>query len=122
VYFQLKFFRSIFALIAPQKPEINTTMSKRKTHPHKSDTDNPVWTAEDLAKARPANEVLTQLFSPERTQSLLTPRGRPRADVTKVRVGLRLSPEVLAHFKASGDGWQTRIDAALRQFIEKNPT
>jgi uncharacterized protein (DUF4415 family) len=40
--------------------------------------------------------------------------------VTKVRVGIPLSPEVIAHFKASGDGWQTRIDAVLRQFIEKN--
>lgn len=96
-------------------------MSKRKTHTHKPDTDNPAWTAEDLSKARPASEVLTQLFSPDRAQSLLTPRGRPRADVTKVRVGIRLSPEVIAHFKASGDGWQTRIDAALRQFIERNP-
>jgi uncharacterized protein (DUF4415 family) len=37
-----------------------------------------------------------------------------------MRGGIRLSPEVMAHFKASGDGWQTRIDAALRQFIEKN--
>jgi uncharacterized protein (DUF4415 family) len=52
---------------------------------------------------------------------LLTPRGRPKADATKVRVGIRLPAEVIAHFKASGDGWQTRIDAALRQFIERNP-
>lgn len=96
-------------------------MSKPKTHPQKPDTDNPAWTAEDLAEARPASEVLTQLFSPDRAQSLLSPRDRPRADVAKVRVGIRLSPEVMAHFKASGDGWQTRIDAALRQFIEKNP-
>jgi uncharacterized protein (DUF4415 family) len=51
---------------------------------------------------------------------LLTPRGRPKADVTKVRVGIRLPAEVIAHFKASGDGWQTRLDATLRQFIEKN--
>jgi uncharacterized protein (DUF4415 family) len=96
-------------------------VSKHKTHPQKPDTDNPAWTAEDLAKARPASDVLKQLFSPERVQSFLTSRGRPKADVTKVRVGIRLSPEVIAHFKASGDGWQTRIDAALRQFIEKNP-
>ncbi len=96
-------------------------MSKHKTHPQKPDTDNPAWTAEDLAKARSASEVLSQLFNPERTHSLLTTRGRPKADLTKVRVGIRLSPEVIAHFKASGDGWQTRIDAALRQFIEKNP-
>ena len=96
-------------------------MSKRKIQSLTPDNDNPVWTAEDLVKARPASEVLSQLFSPERTQSLLTPRGRPKAEVTKVRVGIRLSPEVIAHFKASGDGWQTRIDAALRQFIAENP-
>ena len=96
-------------------------MSKRKTQPHKPDTDNPVWTAEDVAKAKPAGEVLTQLFSPKRAQSLLTPRGGPKADVTKVRVGIRLSPQVIAHFKASGNGWQTRIDAALRQFIAEHP-
>ncbi|PVE07735.1 hypothetical protein B472_07610 [Limnohabitans sp. Rim28] len=96
-------------------------MSKRKTQSHTPDTDNPAWTVEDLAKARPAGEVLGQLFSPERTQSLLTPRGRPKAEITKVRVGMRLSPEVIAHFKASGDGWQTRIDAALRQFIAEHP-
>ncbi|MFN5097387.1 MAG: BrnA antitoxin family protein [Limnohabitans sp.] len=96
-------------------------MSKRKTQPQTPDTDNPAWTAEDLVQARPASEVLSQLFSPERAQSLLTPRGRPKADVTKVRVGIRLSPEVIAHFKASGNGWQTRIDAALRQFIAEHP-
>jgi uncharacterized protein (DUF4415 family) len=96
-------------------------MSKRKTQPHTPDTDNPAWTVEDLAQARPAVEVLGQLFSPDRVQSLLTPRGRPKAEVTKVRVGIRLSPEVIAHFKASGDGWQTRIDAALRQFMAEHP-
>jgi uncharacterized protein (DUF4415 family) len=96
-------------------------MSKRKIQPHTADIENPAWTTDDMAKAKPASEVLTGLFSPERVQSLLTPRGRPKADVTKVRVGIRLSPEVLDHFKASGDGWQTRIDAALRQFIAEHP-
>ena len=96
-------------------------MSKRKIQPHTQDTDNPAWTAEDFAKARPASEVLAGLFSSERSQALLAKRGRPKADVTKVRVGIRLSPEVIDHFKASGDGWQTRIDAALRQFIAEHP-
>ena len=46
---------------------------------------------------------------------------KPKADVTMVRVGIRPSPEVLDHFKASGDDWQTRIDAALRQYISEHP-
>ncbi len=48
-------------------------------------------------------------------------RGRPKSDLTKVPVSIRLSPDVLAHFKAGGPGWQTRIDAALRQVATKAP-
>ena len=96
-------------------------MSKRKIQPHTHDSDNPTWTAEDFAQARPAKEVLPTVFSQARTKALLKPRGRPKAEVTKVRVGIRLSEEVLAHFKASGSGWQTRIDLALRQFIAEHP-
>ena len=97
-------------------------MSKRKIQPQSPDTDNPAWTAQDFAQARPAHEVLPSLFSQVRTQALLAPRGRPKADTTKVRVGIRLSSEVIDHFKASGNGWQTRIDAALRQFINEHPS
>jgi uncharacterized protein (DUF4415 family) len=42
-------------------------------------------------------------------------RGRPKAAVTKQAVNLRLSRDVLEHFKAGGAGWQTRIDQALRK-------
>ena len=96
-------------------------MSKRKIQPARTDTENPVWQVEDFAQARPAQEVLPSLFSPARSQALLTPRGRPKADATKVRVGIRLSPAVVEHFKASGSGWQTRIDTALQQFIAEHP-
>lgn len=96
-------------------------MSKRKIQPDTPDTDNPEWSAEDMAQARPAHELLPSLFGAARTEALLTSRGRPKAEVTKVRVGIRLSPEVLEHFKSSGSGWQTRIDAVLRQFIAEHP-
>lgn len=45
------------------------------------------------------------------------PRGRPpkAAGERKEKVTLRLSPDVLAHFRAKGAGWQTRIDEALRK-------
>jgi len=41
--------------------------------------------------------------------------GRPKKANAKVSVHLRLSPEVIAHFRARGPGWQTRIDEALRR-------
>ncbi len=39
----------------------------------------------------------------------------------KVRITLRIEAEALARWRASGEGWQTRIDAALRQFIQEHP-
>jgi uncharacterized protein (DUF4415 family) len=43
------------------------------------------------------------------------PRGRPKADVTKDSISLRLDRDVIAHFRRSGRGWQSRINAALRK-------
>lgn len=56
---------------------------------------------------------------PALLQSKLTSlRGRPKAAVTKERISIRLSPEVVEKFRASGDGWQTRIDTALKEWLE----
>jgi uncharacterized protein (DUF4415 family) len=41
--------------------------------------------------------------------------GRPRKAAPKEAVSLRLDPDVLEHFRASGPGWQSRINAALRK-------
>jgi uncharacterized protein (DUF4415 family) len=92
-------------------------MSKRKIRPETPDAGNPAWTGEDFARARPASEVLPALLGDARAADLLAPRGRPKAEVTKIRVGIRLSPQVIEHFKAGGSGWQTRIDQALRDLI-----
>ena len=45
----------------------------------------------------------------------LTKRGRPKKLDAKKSVHLRLSPDVLEWFRATGPGWQTRIDEALRK-------
>jgi uncharacterized protein (DUF4415 family) len=44
-------------------------------------------------------------------------RGRPLGSGTKTQVTLRLDVEVLEKFKASGDGWQTRINDALKSWV-----
>lgn len=41
-------------------------------------------------------------------------RGRPKAAITKEPVKLRLDADVLAALRATGDGWQTRINETLR--------
>jgi uncharacterized protein (DUF4415 family) len=42
-------------------------------------------------------------------------RGRPPAENPKLAVSLRLDPDVIAHFKQAGPGWQSRINAVLRK-------
>ena len=92
----------------------------KKPNPELIDEDNPEWTAEDISRARPASEVLPELFGNKLAQDMLKPRGRPRAAHPKERINIRLSHEVIEHFKFSGEGWQTRIDAALRDYISEH--
>jgi uncharacterized protein (DUF4415 family) len=49
------------------------------------------------------------------------PRGRPRSANPKEHVNLRLDPDVLAHFRSGGPGWQSRINAALRKAAKLQP-
>ena len=47
--------------------------------------------------------------------------GRPKAETTKVPIAIRLSPDVVDYFKATGTGWQSRIDAALHEWMSGHP-
>lgn len=47
-------------------------------------------------------------------------RGRPKADSKKVLLSVRYSPEVVAFFKSTGAGWQSRMDAALRDYVARH--
>jgi len=74
------------------------------------DKDNPEWTKKDFDKARPPQEVL----SPEILAAFPKTRGLQKAQ-KKVPVSIRLSPDVVEHFKSTGPGWQGRIDEALKK-------
>jgi uncharacterized protein (DUF4415 family) len=43
------------------------------------------------------------------------PIGRPKKTAPKEAVNIRLDPDVVAHFRAGGPGWQSRINAVLRK-------
>jgi uncharacterized protein (DUF4415 family) len=77
----------------------------------------PELTEEMLARARPASEV----HGPERAEKMK--RGRPpkAAHERKQQITLRLSPDVIAALRASGEGWQTRVDEALRCMFVAEP-
>lgn len=72
-------------------------------------SNNLEWTEEDFAQAKPFGEVFPELAA--KMRSMRGPQKKP----TKVSTTIRLSPEVIAHFKAGGEGWQARIDAALKE-------
>lgn len=81
------------------------------------DDDNPEWTEEDFARARPASQVLP----PHIAASLVRKRGRPALslEARKRNVSLRLSPEVVDELRASGPGWQTRAEEMLREGLRR---
>ncbi len=95
---------------------------KRKLNPELIDKENPEWTDEDFNRAQPAAEVLPDLFGPQVAAEMLKPRGRPIAAMAKIHVNIRLDADVLETFRATGPGWQTRINKVLRDWVkEKEP-
>jgi uncharacterized protein (DUF4415 family) len=84
------------------------------------DAEIPELTVEDFRRMRPAREVLPKLIGAKAAAELLRPRGRPRKEIPKAQVTLRLDAEVLNHFKSGGAGWQTRINAALKRAVAKS--
>ena len=47
-------------------------------------------------------------------------RGRPKSENKKLLVSVRYSPEVVAYFKSTGEGWQSRMDGVLRQYVTRH--
>ena len=75
-------------------------------------SDSPELTEEDFARAVPASDV----FTPEQLAGLKRRRGQrgPGKKPARVQVTLRLDQEVVSAFKATGEGWQRRINDLLR--------
>ncbi|KAF7961673.1 hypothetical protein AWV79_25185 [Cupriavidus sp. UYMMa02A] len=63
-----------------------------------ADTDTFVPTDEDFARMKPR-------------------RGRPKLSVRKELVSVRYDIEILEAFRSTGDGWQTRMNDALRDWL-----
>ena len=75
-------------------------------------SDNPEWTAEEMAKAKPFAEAL-----PELAASARRVRGKQKTP-TKQLISLRLDRSIVDAFKAEGPGWQSRINEVLKRVIQ----
>ena len=76
------------------------------------DPDAPEWTEADWTRARPATEVVPHIVERHRR-----PRGKQKTP-TKEKVTVRLDAGIVAYFRATGRGWQTRLNEALRRAID----
>ena len=70
------------------------------------------------AKADPDAQPLTSRQLREMVP-LASIRGRPRSENTKQLVSVRYSPEVIAYFRSTGEGWQSRMDDVLKEYVNQ---
>lgn len=81
-----------------------------------ADPDNPELDADWFKRARPAREVMPPEFF-EAMAELKRKRGRPTLASPKIATAIRFDADVLAGLKATGGGWQTRVNDAMRQWL-----
>ncbi len=91
-----------------------STISKRPTVRMPSVEEDKAITAAARNDPDAQPLTLTQLKAMVPLKSL---RGRPKSENKKQLVSVRYSPEVLAYFKSTGDGWQSLMDSVLRQYV-----
>lgn len=76
-------------------------------------SDNPEWTREDMIGAGSLRDTLPELHA-----SLTTARRRGRTR-TKTPVTIRLDDTVVSALRATGPGWQTRVNDVLKDWLAK---
>ena len=78
-------------------------------------SDNPEWTEEDFKNARPFAEVFPDLHAS--IQEEIRKRGPAK---TKEAISIRLDIDLVQKLRASGPGWQSRVNEALRDWLDKS--
>lgn len=86
-------------------------MARQKAGP---DHDIPEMTDAHFAAAKRMRDAM-----PEVVDAFKRGRGRPRVERPKTRVSLRLDPDVVAAYRATGKGWQKRINDTLARAVSR---
>ncbi len=83
----------------------------------------PTVQEDKLITAAAKSDPDAQPLTPKQLSAMLplrALRGRPKLDNAKRLVSVRYSPDVLAYFKSTGVGWQSRMDGALREYVAQH--
>ncbi|MEG9489769.1 MULTISPECIES: BrnA antitoxin family protein [Mannheimia] len=91
----------------------------KKTENQIIDNENPEWTQADIDNALAFQQMPEQLQSLV-LQSQAKKRGRPLSQNKKVSVTIRYSSNVIEAFKATGKGWQSRMNKVLEDYIAQH--
>jgi uncharacterized protein (DUF4415 family) len=84
-----------------------------KIRPDTPDAENPEWTKEDFK-----NSIRLKDLPPSVQRAIANIKRGPQQAPTKVAISIRLSADVAAGLRATGAGWQTRADEALRSWLK----
>jgi uncharacterized protein (DUF4415 family) len=87
----------------------------------KKPAGSPDWTDPDDAPEL-TEALLATADTFEGNRHIPRPRGRPRLQTAKEQISVRLDPEVLAHLRAGGPGWQSQINSLLRRSLGLDTT
>jgi uncharacterized protein (DUF4415 family) len=69
------------------------------------------------------NDPDAQPLTPRQLKAMVSIRalrGRPKSANKKLLISVRYSPEVVAYFKSTGEGWQSRMDGVLRKYVTRH--
>ena len=84
-----------------------------KPEPPASFDENPEWTDEDFARSRSFEEVFPDPFRSWKRM------GRPPVASPKVHIGFRLAVDVVNGIRATGKGYNARVEKVLREALAK---
>ncbi|MGD0109465.1 MAG: BrnA antitoxin family protein [Rhodopila sp.] len=85
------------------------------------DEENPELTEEDFARGKPFKEVFPKQYAEWKASGrapMVKRIGRPPVDEPKVHIGFRLAPDVVASIRATGKGYNARVEKVLREAIQ----
>jgi len=92
-------------------------MAKELEPPPADLDENPEWTAEDFDRARPFSDAHPEFFAAWQKEK--NKGGRPKVEHPRAHIAFRWDPDLVAHIKATGKGYNARVEKIMRNALAK---